>query len=319
MHSGAHGGLAAGGGFFHVRFTGGMRRRPLGVAKFYGAGFQVECALHHFGQFFSGPGEHGMAKGIQIGLISANFFAVGVLQAFAHHDDTVFQRVNGLLYAVQKSLFIQGNFGQQDNMRRIGRLALGQDGAGSNPTGCAPHHLNDAAGAIIGGHAANIAADFHHGGGVVANDTAVAGAMVGVRQVVVDGLGHADDPQFIAAPLCLLVHLVGRVLRIVPASVKKITNVVRLKHIEHARDIDGGLFRLVLEIDLVTAGAQGSSRRVLEPLDGLGVFLTDIDQLLTQNAVYTVHSTVNFLNAFVPPGLLNDAGHAGVDNRSRPA
>ena len=96
------------------------------------------------------------------------------------------------------------------------------------------HDFNDAAGAVVGGHAADVDADFHDRGGGVLDHRAIARAAIGVRQVVVDGLGHADHAHFVAALDGFLVDLVGGVLGIVAADVKEIADVVRLEDLERA-------------------------------------------------------------------------------------
>ena len=34
-----------------------------------------------------------------------------------------------------------------------------------------------------------------------------------------------------------------------------------------------------------------------------------------KDAVYTIEASINFLNAFMSPGFVNDAGNAGVNDR----
>ena len=140
-------------------------------------------------------------------------------------------------------------------MRRIVGLFLGERRTGGDPAGCAAHHLDNAARSIVGGHAADIRAHFHNGGGVVLDHTAVAGGVVSVREVVIDGLGHADGTDVVTALGSFLVHLVGGVLTIVPAGIEKVTDVVRFDHLEQAIHIFFRLFGVLLKIDLVPAGA----------------------------------------------------------------
>ena len=200
------------------------------------------------------------------------------------------------------------DFGQEDDVGRIGGVAaLGQDGAGGDPAGGAAHDLDDAAGAVVGGHAGDVDADFHDGGGVVLDDGAVAGAVVGVRQIVVDGLGHADDAQVVAALDGLLVDLVRGVLRIVAADVEEIADVVGLEHLEQPVHVLRGLLGLLLEIDLVAAGAQRGRRGVAQAFDGAGLLVVDVDQVLVQDAQDAVGAAVDLLDALVTAGFLDDA------------
>jgi hypothetical protein len=138
--------------------------------------------------------------------------------------------------------------------------------------------------AVVGGHAADVGGDFHDGAGVVLGDGAEAGAMIGVRQIVVDGLGDADDAHFVAAPDGFVMNLVGGVLGIIAAGVKEIADVVGLEDLEKAVHFPRGPLGLFFEIDLVTAGAEGGGGGVFERLDGFGQFLVQIDQLLVEDA-----------------------------------
>ena len=148
----------------------------------------------------------------------------------------------------------------------------------------AAHDFDDAAGAVIRRHAGDIEANFDDSRGVVLDHRAVAGAVVGVRQIVIDGLGHADHPHFVVAFDGFLMNFVGRVLRIVAADVKEIADVVGLKNFEQPVHILRGLFGLLLEIDLVTAGAQRGGGRVSQALDRFGFLLIDVDELLVEDA-----------------------------------
>ena len=109
--------------------------------------------------------------------------------------------------------------------------------------------------------------NFHHGRGVIFRDGTETRAMIGVRQIVINRLGHADDAHFVIPLHRFLVNFVWSVLRIVPARVEKVADVVRLKNFEQAIHVFGGLFGLLIEIDLVTAGAERRAGRVFEPFD----------------------------------------------------
>ena len=58
-------------------------------------------------------------------------------------------------------------------------------------------------------------------------------------------------------------HLVGGVLRVIAAGVKKVSDVVRLDDFKEAFHIRLGLFGVGLEIDFITARAQRGGGRVL--------------------------------------------------------
>ena len=76
-----------------------------------------------------------------------------------------------------------------------------------------------------------------------------------------------------------------------------------------------GLLGFLLEIDFIAAGAQRGGGGMLQPFDGLGLLLVDVDQVLIQDAENAIEAAVNFLDAFMFARFLDDACHTGVDNR----
>ena len=143
--------------------------------------------------------------------------------------------------------------------------------------------------------------------------------MVGVWQVVVDGLGYADAAQWVVSLYGLVMHLVVGVLRVVAASVEKVADVVRLEDIKQPVHVPGSLFGVFLEANLITTGAQRGSGCVLEFLNRAGFLLVKVNQVLMQDAEDAIESTVNFFNLVrVFASLLYNTSHAGVDHRGRP-
>src|SRR5439155_560510 len=183
-----------------------------------------------------------MTERIQLGPVRGNFLARRAFQTFADDHDAIFQRGNGFFDLGQEFVLQEGNFRYQDEVGRVNGTALRQHGAGGDPPCPAAHDLDDATGAVVRDHAADVRGDFHHGRRIVFDDRAVAGAMVGVWQVVVDGFGNADHAHFKAAFDGLVVNLVRGILRIVAAGVKEVADIVRLKNLKEAvhaaRDMD---------------------------------------------------------------------------------
>jgi len=97
--------------------------------------------------------------------------------------------------------------------------------------------------------------------------------MVGVREIVIDGFRNADDAHFIAASDGLFVNFMGCVLGIVATGVKEIANIMRGEDLKNSIHLQQCSFRLFLEIDFVTAGAESGRGSMLEALDRLGFFL----------------------------------------------
>ena len=55
------------------------------------------------------------------------------------------------------------------------------------------------------------------------------------------------------------------------------------------------------------------------PVDGPGLLVVDVNEVLVQDAQDAVGAAVDFFNAFVPARFLNDAGQTGVDDGRRTA
>src|SRR5579859_2112711 len=141
-----------------------------------------------------------MPKRVQPGLVGADFLSVGVFDAFADHSHAILVGVHRLLDFGQELLVLEGQFGQQDDVRGVGRIAsLGQYGSGSDPSSRAAHDLDDATRPVVGGHAGHVNSNFHDRRGVVLDDGAVARTIVRVWQVIVDGFGNANDSQLVTA------------------------------------------------------------------------------------------------------------------------
>jgi hypothetical protein len=148
----------------------------------------------HFLQFFRRACQHRMAERIEPGLIRTDFVARLVLDAFANDDDAILVRRHRLLDLGEKTCFVERQFRQQNDMRRIGgHAALGEHRARRDPAGGTAHHLDDAARAVIRGHRADIKADFHDRGGVELDHRAVTRAVIRMRQIIINRLRHTDD------------------------------------------------------------------------------------------------------------------------------
>ena len=122
-------------------------------------------------------------------------------------------------------------------------MRLREDGRGGEPAGGAPHHFDHATGAVICGHRADVQRDFRDGRGDVFGRGAETGAMVGVREIVIDRFRDADHAQLVVPLHRFLMDFVGSVLGVVPARVEKIADVVRLKNFEQPVHVFGGLLR----------------------------------------------------------------------------
>jgi hypothetical protein len=69
----------------------------------------------------------------------------------------------------------------------------------------------------------------------------------------------------------------------------------------------------------VTARAERGGGCVAQALNGAGFLLVDIDQVFVEYAEDAVGAAVDFLDAIVPAGFLDDARQARVDHGGRSA
>ena len=182
---------------------------------------------------------------------------------------------------LEEGAAIEGDLGKQDDVRRVARRLPGEAAGRRDPAGVPAHHLEHehlGGGARHGQHVERRLArrdcDVFGGG-------AESRAAVRHRQIVVDGLGHADADDGIAHLGTDLRHLVGGVHGIVAAVVEEVADVVR------AEDLDQPLVLGAILVDsgqLVARRAESAARRVAQRADGGGALLAGVDQILGERA-----------------------------------
>src|SRR5690606_1414556 len=115
-------------------------------------------------------------------------------------------------------------------MGRVAGLLPRQCASGGDPAGVTAHDFDDE---DLGGgfaHGPHVQGTFQGRYGHILGDGTKAGAAVGERQVVVDGLGDADAGDRVAHALADLGNLVGGVLGVAAAVVEEVADVVGLEH-----------------------------------------------------------------------------------------
>ena len=167
-------------------------------------------------------------------------------------------------------------------------------------------------GHVVGAIHRSVADDFLHHHADILCGGAIAGGVVGEHQVVVDGLGHAHEPDAAAHGLSVPGQLVDGVHAVVAADVEEPLDIQLLQNGEQ-------LFkhRLVLlrRGQLVAAGAQEGGRRAFEQFDvNVGAqALREVADLFIQQALDAVQHAVHVLRAAVLAGL-EHARQAGIDD-----
>ena len=177
----------------------------------------------------------------------------GVPQPFAYGDDAAAALGDFARDVGQESLRIEDSLGQVDEMRRVAWLLPRQGSGGGDPAGVPAHGLDDLhrVDRVEGG---GIASCVSSGERVEASDAAVAGAVIRVGEVVVDGLRDADDAHLPPGLRGEASDLMGGVGRVIAADVEPVADVVGLENGDEALVIR---FR-----QLLAAGAESGRRGV---------------------------------------------------------
>ena len=136
--------------------------------------------------------------------------------------------------------------------------------------------------------------------------------MVGQAQVVVDGLGHTDEPHAAAHPVAVAAELGDGVHGVVAADVEHRADVVLVKQGEQL-DERGGVGVRVGQ--LVAAAAQIAGRGALEQLNAHAVVQQDIqlDELFLEQALDAVLHAVHLVGTQTAGSLVH-ACQAGIDD-----
>ena len=226
-HGGLHRGLTCGIGFLYVGPRSQVRAAALEQGQLDAADLHPHLLLDHVGQHGGQTAQLGVPKAVGGGGLGlGDEGAVGVVDALGHGHQAVAGGVVNPLHIRQELVHIKVHFGQIDQVR-AGPGPAGQPGSAGQPAGVAAHdlHDDDRAGVVHSG----VLIQLHAGGGDVLGGAGIAGAVVGAVQVVVDGLGHADDVAGVAHPLHILADLVAGVHGIVAAVVEEVAHVVLLE------------------------------------------------------------------------------------------
>ena len=234
--------------------------------------------------------------------------AVGIVDPLGRGHHTLARLPVDFLDVMNEPIHIKVDLRQ---IEQVGAAAgePGQGGGAGQPTGVAPHDLDDGnrAGIIYVGIMPHLSA----GGGDVFGGGAVAGAVVGAVEIVVDGLGHADDAALIALSLHIPGDFVAGIHGVVAAVIEKVPHVIALEDLQNTAVIGVVSLRIC---QLVAAGAQHRGRRAAQQLQLAGILLSHVVQLVLQHTLDAVGGAEHPGNAV---GVQRGADHAqgaGVDD-----
>ncbi len=160
--------------------------------------------------------------------------------------------------------------------------AVGSQGTrGGEPPRVAPHHLQDEGPPTGRGHGIEIQPHLPYRSGEILCSGAKTRAAIGVHDVVVDGLGHADHRQRVATIPGRGLNLPTGLHRAIAAVVEEETNVVGRQDRKQAVVLGGvALFRVEIE----TAGPECSARCAAQACKVVSRNISSIDQSFPQYA-----------------------------------
>ena len=272
--------------------------------------------LYQVGDHRGATTQLGMAEGVP-GAGVGEKPAIRPFHSLGNHDRAIAVPLDRLFDARQERLLVEGNLGKQNDLRRLVMGTPGEPAGGGDPARVTPHHFHHE---HFGGgfrHRFHIQAGLHHRHRHIFGHRAETRAVIGDRQIVVDGLGnaHADDriAQFVAD----LGNLVGGIGGIAAAVIKEIADIVGRQYLDQAFVFDP-VFLQALE--LVTTGSKSAAGRMLQRRDRLAAFRPGVDQLFPQGAQNAVFGGKYGAHAvWIGARGLDQAAGGGIDDRGHSA
>ena len=153
--------------------------------------------------------------------------ALGVAQPFGDHDCAIADPVDHLLHTGEERVLVEGDLGKEDDLGGVVFMLGRQSSGGGDPARMATHDLEHEDLGRGQGHRGDIEGSLANRHRDVLRDRAEAGAVVGDREVVVDGLGNTDTDERVAGLRAELRHLPGSVGGISASVVEEVADVVR--------------------------------------------------------------------------------------------
>ena len=305
-------------GLGDVRAAGNVRRAALERGELDGARLGFQLARHLIGQIARRAGQALVAECVHevrvIGKL-ADIAPVRQLHALADGDDDGSALPLHPLHLVDKMLDAKRHLRQADHVHALAVLAARQRRRRGQPARVAPHDFHN--GDVVRAVYRRIPDDFLHHHADILCRRAVARRVVGVHQVVVDGLRHAHEADVAADALGVIAQLADRVHAVVAADVEEVADIQLFE--------DGEQLFIHVRVrqavrQLITAAPQIRGRRALEQLDfkGRAERRGQIGHAIIEQPRHAVEHAVNAVRAAHHTGLKH-ACKARVDDRRRAA
>ena len=200
---------------------------------------------------------------------------------------------------------IEGAFGEEDDVGGIVFCRFGQRRSRGQPTRGSPNCLEDDE-LIDAAHVPRQHTRLPHRDGHIPRGAAVAGRVVGSKEVIIDRFGNAHAQHRIVLLAAELFQTMDGVHRVVPADEEHIADIEALELLQQAREI--------LIPEFVTTASQGGAGSSLEGFDCFGSFLIEVDDVAFQKALNPKpHAQTAFDFRILSAGF-DDAAKTGVDD-----
>ena len=242
--------------------------------------------------------------------------AVLIADALAADDAHEPEFIERFLRFRDEAVELEGNLGDENDMRRVFRVFLGERGGGGKPSGVATDRLEDDERVDLL-HIARENARLLDRKRDVTRRGREARRMVRREEVVVDRLRDADAAKVVALRFAVFFDAADRVHRVVAAREEVVANVVLLELLENARKIGF--------LNLMTATSKRASRRRFETLDDFRRDRRKVENLILHEPFDPVLHSEDFVHLGVGALLsefetaLNDTAKARVNDAGRSA
>ena len=289
----------------------------LAYIQFYRTGFHSQTFADKIFEIFAAARQHFVAEsvGTHRGIVFADKSSVRVMDTFGNADNHAAVFFQGFFDVFQEVFRIEIAFRKIYVTGIVAFVFTGKDSGGSEPACVASHDLHDGDGFLLIHR--SVKNDFPYSGSHIFGGASIAGSVICVYKVVVDGLGLADHADRAVDLRGIAGKLAHRIHGIVAAYVKEPADIQFLKLFKKKRI--NGIFQRLRQF--VTAGTQiraGSMFQVFQLISWKS--LPEIQDTVFQKTFDSVYHTVNladFIRMSQPFG--NNSVKAAVDHCGRTA
>ena len=253
--------------------------------------------------------------GTHRGIILADKSSVRIMDTFRNTDNHAAVFFQGFFDILQEVLRVEIAFRKIYVAGIIVLIFTGKDSGSGKPSGVASHDLHDGDGFLLIHR--SVKNNLSYSGGHIFGCASIAGSMVCVYKIVVNGLGLADDTDRAVDLRGIAGKLAHGIHRIIAADIEKPADIQLLK-LRKKKRINGILQRFR---QLVAAGAKISAGCMLQVFQLLtGESFTEIQDAVFQKTLDPIFHTVNFADFIrMSQPLGNNSVKAAVDHCSRTA